>query len=306
MNSWTPLKPGDLVDIVSPGSASDAKKVAAALKVLTGWGLRVRFPKNSIKTFLYHAHEDARRLELLKNALTAGDSQAVWCMRGGYGSNRLMGELARLKKPKRAKLFVGLSDVTSIHVFLNSEWGWKTLHGPVLERLGKGDLGERGKKEIHALAFGEQSEVEFRVKPVNAAARRAKNLRGEIVGGNLMTLQSTIGTKIHLETKGKLLFLEEVAERGYRVDRMLYHLRDAGCFKGVRGIFLGEFLGGDEPGGAGNYVQAALKRFAADMDVPMYAGLPVGHGFEQRTLPFGARASLQGTKLSVEAGWTLK
>lgn len=302
MTSWTPLKRGDLVDVVSPGSASDPQKVAAALKVLTGWGLRARFPKNSIKTYLYHAHADERRLELLQAALTADDSRAVWCMRGGYGSNRLMSELARLRKPKQAKLFVGLSDVTSIHVFLNAAWGWKTLHGPVLERLGKGDLSEDGKQEIHDLVFGARDAVSFRVKPVNAAGRRARRLRGDFVGGNLMTLQSTIGTKVHLETKGKLLFLEEVAERGYRVDRMLYHLRDAGCFRGVRGIFLGEFLGGDEPGGKENYVAAALRRFAAEVDVPVYAGLPVGHGWEQRTLPLGARARLEGTKLVIEAG----
>jgi len=315
----SPLKRGDLVDVIAPGSACTLKEVSAALGVLEKWGLRARLPKDSIKTFLYHSHSDERRLELLTNALQAEDSKAIWCLRGGYGSNRLMQDLQKMKKPKTAKIFVGLSDVTSLHLFLNQVWQWPTLHGPVLVRLGSGDLGLRGKKEIQSLVFGKMQELEFSgVKPLNAEALQVKSrggaLKAEFLGGNLMTLQSAIGTKVALQGKQHFVFIEEVAERGYRIDRMLYHLFDAGCFQGARGIFLGEFLGGDEPlksdasGGARgsrstkSYVKKALQRFIKDIGIPVFGYLPVGHGFPQRTLPFGTAAVWKDSLLKVESG----
>lgn len=308
--------------MIAPGSACSSEEVSAALGVLESWGLRSRLPKNSIKTFLYHSHSDERRLELLTNALKAEDSKAIWCLRGGYGSNRLIQDLQKMKKPKTAKIFVGLSDVTSIHLFLNQVWKWPTLHGPVLVRLGSGDLGLRGKKEIQSLVFGKLPELEFSgVKPLNAKALEVQTLgaalKAEFLGGNLMTLQSAIGTKVALQGKQHFIFIEEVAERGYRIDRMLYHLYDAGCFHGARGIFLGEFLGGDEPqkidasGGdrarrdgrtKKSYVKKALQRFIKDIGVPVFGYLPVGHGFPQRTLPFGTAAVWKDGLLKIESG----
>lgn len=303
MKFLNPLQPGDLVDVIAPGSSCRPDEIKAALAVLKSWGLRVRFQSSANRPYLYHAQTDEVRLQHLKQALLAHDSKAIWCLRGGYGSNRLIRHLPK-KAPVQSKIFVGLSDITSIHLFLNQVWKWPTLHGPVLARLGSGDLGARGKREIHQLVFGEIEELEFKgLKPMNLAARRVGLLKAPIVGGNLMTLQSSIGTDIELSGKGKFVFLEEVAERGYRVDRILYHLWESGCFAGAKGILLGEFIGGDEPGALRrNLVRPALRRFAEDMAIPVFGGLPVGHGFPQRTMPFGTVAQLEANRLIVRGG----
>lgn len=303
MKFLNPLQAGDLVDVVAPGSSCKPDEIKKALAVLHSWGLRTRLSPIANKSFLYHAQTDDVRLSLLKDALFAKDSAAVWCLRGGYGCNRLIPFLPT-KAPSRRKLFIGLSDITSVQLFLTQVWKWPTLHGPVLARLGSGELGARGAREIRQLVFGELPELEFpKMKPMNAAAKNAKRLSGEVTGGNLMTLQSAIGTRIEMNSKNRLVFIEEVSERGYRVDRMLYHLKDSGSLKGAKAILLGEFIGGDEPGGQKrNLVKAALQRFAEDMSVPVFGGLPVGHGFPQRTMPFGTPAEIKNGNLYVKGG----
>jgi muramoyltetrapeptide carboxypeptidase len=303
MKFLSPLQAGDLVDVVAPGSSCKPDEIKRAVEVLHSWGLRARLPELANRSYLYHAQTDEVRLKLLKDALFAKDSAAVWCLRGGYGSNRLIPHLPT-RAPSRTKLFVGLSDITSVQLFLTQVWKWPSLHGPVLARLGSGDLGARGKKEIRQLVFGELEELEFlKMKALNSAARSAGRITGEVTGGNLMTLQSAIGTPFQMSAKNRLVFLEEVSERGYRVDRMLYHLLSSGSLKGAKAILLGEFVGGEEPGSEKkNFVKAALQRFAEDVSVPVFGGLPVGHGYPQRTMPFGTPAVIQKNNLHVKGG----
>ena len=121
------------------------------------------------------SNNDRARFEQLRAALEAPDSRAVWCLRGGYGSLRLIPELVKIKLPDiPAKLFIGISDITSIYLYLNQAWQWPTIHGPLLDRLGKGLAKPKFERELMKVVFGEITELEFpRLRPLNAAAQKS-------------------------------------------------------------------------------------------------------------------------------------
>ena len=237
------MKAGDVVELVSPGSASRMDDVKLCMELLEGWGLKPRLSKETFAPHPFHSNLDKVRLELLKQAYAKKDAKAIWCLRGGYGANRLLPALYKLKAPAKNKILIGYSDITSLHLLGVQKWG---LQAPVL-------------------------------------------------GGNLVVLESAIGTVAQPNLKGKILVLEEIGERGYRIDRMLEHLKQAGVLKGCKAIVFGDFLGGSEKDGQ-NFVDFALERFAKDSEIPCFSGLEIGHGEKQRIVAFGPLAKLSGGK----------
>lgn len=291
---WNFLREGDVIDVVAPGYPSQPHEVEGAREFLLKWNLVPRIPKNLIRPHFLHAHEDEERFSFLRAALESKDSQVIWCLRGGYGSNRLLPSLAKLKKPTAPKLVIGISDITSLHTFFTQEWGWSTLHGPLLDRLGRGLVSPRHEKELRALLFGATDSIEFKkLKPLNSAARNIKFLKSKITGGNLTVLQSSMGTPWQIQARGRLLFLEDLGERGYRIDRMLEQFRQGGVLKGCHGILLGDFLGGEEPSTGKNNFAKVFKRWAEDLDIPLFQGMQAGHASVQRPVPLNTPCLLE-------------
>ncbi|MFN7730021.1 MAG: LD-carboxypeptidase [Bdellovibrio sp.] len=301
---WRSLKKGDLVDLVAPGYSAHEENLGKGILLLESWGLRVRRPQDLIVPFEFHAHTDAKRFEFLDRALRAKDSSAVWCVRGGYGANRLLPLLLKKKAPPQPKMFIGISDNTTLHFLLNQKWKWSTLHGPILERLGSGTLPVEFVEELRQLVFGELSEIVFAdLEPLNKSALKKSKIQGAVLGGNLTTMQSLIGTALPPNIKDRILFLEDLGERGYRLDRMFEHFKQAQVLKGCKAIVFGHFLGGAEPGQPEkSFVDFALKRFAEDIKIPVFRGVDVGHGERQRTMPFLTKASIFKNQLQVDAG----
>jgi muramoyltetrapeptide carboxypeptidase len=305
---WSPLAPGDIVDLVAPGFPCTEEALENAVRFLVDWGLEPRMPAKIFGRDVLCSNNDEKRLMYLQDALEAPDSKAIWCVRGGYGSIRLAPALMKMKRPKVSpKLFIGLSDITTLHTFLGQKWGWPTVHGPLLDRLGKGTSKPRYVKELKRFVFGEMNEIAFeRLKPLNDAARgkgsakgsRGNVIRGPVSGGNLITLQSTLSTSLHWDTRGRILFFEDIGERGYRVDRVLEHFSQVGLFDQARAVVFGDFTGGAEADGK-SLVPAVLKRFAESVRIPVFSGLQSGHDVIQRPLPFETPSELilgeQGT-----------
>ncbi|MEZ0392403.1 MAG: LD-carboxypeptidase [Pseudobdellovibrionaceae bacterium] len=295
------LKPGDLVDVVSPGSGSRFEDVQLCVELLESWGLKVRLPKETFSEHPFHSNEDAVRLKLLKKALMAKDSKAIWCLRGGYGSNRLLPEMWKWKAPAQAKMLIGYSDITSLHLFLNQKWKWPSFHGPLLESLISGRLSLQQQQEAREVLFGEKRDMKFSLKPLNSRAKKIKSLKASLSGGNLVVIESALGTPYNGNFQGKILFLEEVGERGYRIDRMLEHLRQSGSLKACKALVFGDFLYGDERDGK-NFVSYAIERFAQLNLLPCFSGLATGHGEQNRMIPLGPKAILSSEELLVPTG----
>src|ERR1700753_1366223 len=147
------LVPGDVVDVVAPGFRCTAEQLDGGIEFLKRQGLVPRGPADLFGDDLLCANSDARRFAQLRKAIYARDSRAVWCVRGGYGAIRIMERLQAMKPPQRRKLLIGYSDATTLHQLLNLFWGWPSLHGPLLDRLGGTDLREEERAELHAVLF---------------------------------------------------------------------------------------------------------------------------------------------------------
>lgn len=296
---WSFLKPGDLIDLVAPGSACSQSELEASLAELEKWGFRARVPKNIFSGHPILANDDSVRFAQLKSAFYAEDSQAIWCVRGGYGSIRLLPMMQKLKKPKRTKVLLGYSDITTLHHFVQSHWGWASLHSPLFDRLGSGKMSEQDKRDFFKLLEGRKTEVKFAgLKPLNRAAKKSQKIEAPIVGGNLCVWASTLGTAEQASAAGAFLFLEDIGERPHRVDRMLEQLKQAGAFKKCRGVLLGDFL--LESHDKDLLWKDVFQRFAESVSFPVWKGLPVGHGPIQKTLPLGVQAVLKSTSQSAQ------
>lgn len=298
---WRALKRGDRVDVIAPASKGPMDELEQGLKVLESWGLKVRVSPQLFASHLLHSNSDEERWRQLKEALYDSDAAAVWCVRGGYGSMKLLPPLMKLPPPSSVKLFLGLSDITSLNVFFNQQWSWPVLHAPVLTRLGRGDLPPQSINELKQVLFGEVRELHYTLKPLNAAAENVRDWQGSLVGGNWTTLMAGFGTPAQIKGSGVILFLEDIGERGYRLDRHWEQMLQAGLLDQIQGIILGDFTLGDEPDGK-NYVWDVLNRRALDYAKPVFAGIPAGHGLIQRVLPLGMPVQVRQGEVIIPTG----
>lgn len=301
---WEPLQEGDIVDIVAPGMKPLSGSVKGLKPFLKTWGLRARYSSQLVGKDLLCANGRKQRFKDLKQALYASDSKMIWCLRGGYGSLHLLDELGRLRPPKQTKLFMGLSDITSLHVFLNQKWGWSTVHGAHIDRFALKQNLAREEKRFKQLLFAQKTQIHYKLQPMNGPAKRNKKIHGTVLGGNLITLQSSFGTPFQLHAKNKILFFEEIGERAYKVHRIFEHMRQLQMFAGVKAIVFGQFTGSKEPRGQ-DLVPRLLQNFADEMRLPVFKGLKSGHGPNQHPVPFGTKSLIHGglqAKIELDTG----
>jgi muramoyltetrapeptide carboxypeptidase len=290
--SWTALSPGDVVDIVAPASGTTEDKLEAGVEWIRSLGLIPRVPKALIQTDLFFAAPLKEQWKHLRTALMS-DSRAIWCLRGGYGSMRLVPHLEKMARPIKPKLLIGFSDITALHLYVNQRWNWPSLHGRTISQLRR-DWNSLSEEICYKeILLGQKEEMTFdHLIPLNTAARKKKVLQARVVGGNFRIVQSSLGTPWEIRTKGKIVFLEDVSERGYSIDRMFEQLYQAKLLsQGPEALILGDFTEGLEKNGV-DLVPTALERFAQRVKFPVFKGLPCGHGTSNYPLPFNTPATL--------------
>ncbi len=282
------LREGDKVRVVAPAGVWDGARMDEGRALLESWGLRVEGPA-AATPLRYMSASDAERARELEQAFMDEDVAAVFCARGGFGSARaaaLLGPAFFAGMP--AKLFVGFSDLSILLSRIVTEAGLVCFHGPMVAA----DLpaaGAEAARALRALMFGTDGWWDGSV----ASAWRAGKAEGALIGGCLSVLVTTLGTDYELETTGRVLFLEDVAERRYRIDRMLTHLKHAGKLDHLAGLVLGTMTDCDDGQG-----EVALEEIVMDIvgefSYPVLFGLEAGHCSANLALPFGCRVSLDG------------
>lgn len=287
-----------IIDIVAPASKAPQEVFENGLKWIKTHGFIPRYQKDIMKQDLFFASTLENQIEHFVNALYSSDSDIIWCLRGGYGSMRLIPHLAKLKKPKKEKIFIGFSDITSLHLFLTQKWGWTTYHGMTVSQIFKfADKTPDCKEFLELLKTGDVNPHYKKLTPMNKAAMASKTIKSSVTGGNLRLVQSSLNTDHELEAKKKILFLEDVGERGYSIDRMLEQLNQTGMIKKVDAVVFGDFTEGLEKDGK-DLTGDALQRFADKAKFPVLKGLPCGHGKHNRLLPFNQKCELKLGKLA--------
>lgn len=281
-----------LIHIVAPGMPYDPGELKKSVHILKDWGLDFIQPSGLLKKdHPICASGRESRWAHLSEALHSQESSIIWSVRGGYGSLHLIPFLQKIKKPKTAKLFIGFSDNTTLHQFFNQQWNWPTWHGPHLDRLYKQNAFNLNR--IKNLLLGKkQQQVFSRLKPMNQKAQKTTILKAKVIGGNLITLQSSLGTANQLNCQKRILFIEDIGERGYRIDRVLEHFEQAGVYQGIVAMIVGPFVGGLEPNGR-DLTKKVLQEFASRQKFPIFSGLKSGHISQSQILPFETDAILQ-------------
>lgn len=288
MNLKTPdyLKKGDLVALVAPaGYIEKDSSVVLAEKLLQSWGLKAIRGKFVLEQDASFAGTDAQRLQDLQEALDNPKVKAIWAIRGGYGSMRILTQLSFEKFIKNPKWIIGYSDITALHNTIHN-LGYKSIHGAMpINLLKENKSTEKAIDSLHNALFGKDLEYIFPSSSKNTYGSAG----GVIVGGNLSLLQSLLGTPYQIKTKDKILFIEDIGEELYRIDRLLQSLKLAGVFKNILGLVVGGFtdIQSDKDQKELTY-QEVICQVLDEYDFPIIFDMPAGHIDENRALILGS------------------
>lgn len=279
------LKQSDKVVILSPSGSIEAKWVEGLTNVLTSYGLDVGVAHHALCKKGRFAGTDEERITDLQEAINNEDVKAIFCSRGGYGLARIIDKIDFSPLMKYPKWVVGFSDITALHNALNRV-GVASIHSIMAKHI---TLGADGLENLINMLFGKSVQLEATANEYN----KQGVVEGELVGGNLSVLYGLRGTPFDLDYRGKILFIEDLSERLYHIDRMIQNLRLGGVFGKIKALVVGQFTDIDDDdsfsGGAYGVIAEAVK----DYDIPVCFNFPAGHVDFNQPLMLGANYKLE-------------
>lgn len=297
MRKGRTLKLGDTIGIVAPASPVDHNEVKDAAKELEEIGFNVKLGQSCFETYGgYLAGTAESRASDIHAMFSNQEIDAIICLRGGYGSPQLLDLLDYTIIEKNPKLFVGYSDITALHIAFLQKAGLATIHGPMASRIPTLD---HFSKDYLLRVLMEPKPLGKIVNPEGEPIHCLVEgkVKGKMVGGNLSLISATIGTPYEIDTRGKVLFLEDVGEEPYAIDRMLTHLALAGKFDDAVGIVLGTWEGCRSKARLDSFeVEELFEHIIAPFRKPSIYNVQIGHGEHNITLPLGVEASIDAAK----------
>lgn len=307
-----PLQPGDTIMFIAPAGDLNQERMALAKQRLEEMGFKTKQRDDLFREWGYLAGTDEQRAEEIMQAFTDPEVDAIFPGTGGYGTTRILDLLDYKTIRRHPKMLIGFSDVTGLHLAINRRAGLVTFHTPNPQwGLGSEDnLTEfSGKYFWRALLKSSYYDADGNQRPAGWTIDIPDDIpqpkviakgkaRGRVIGGNLSLVAATMGTPYEIQTRGKVLFIEDVSEAPYRIDRYLSTMRLAGKFDHVHGVILGKFTRtqkeGDDPSPFS--VEDVVRQYFADADYPVIYDFPAGHFTQNATLPIGGLVELQATE----------
>lgn len=290
------LRPGDLVAAAAPAGVVDRAAFLRGAAHIASRGYQVTYREDLFARAGYLAGSDERRADELNGYLRDPAVKAVLFARGGYGTSRILGRLDLDALRRRPKLVAGFSDLTVLLLALTQSSGVAAVHGPFVSSAGKRAGGERDMARLLSLLAGDAP------APVTRGLRtlRPGRATAPVTGGNLTLLAHSVGTPFQVETRGRVLFVEEVNEAPYRVDRAVRQLTLAGAFRGLAGLILGAFSGCTPA--ERRTVEGLFLEAVGNRAIPVVAGFPAGHASPNHPIPLGLPATLDADTPAVTFG----
>ena len=284
------LQKGDTVAILATARKHIVKSMQPTIDLLESWGLHVVIGKSIGLEENQLAGTDAQRAADLQEQLDNPNIKAIWCARGGYGTVRVVDLIDFTQFKKHPKWLVGFSDVTVLHNHLNT-MGYKSIHGIMPISLAKAT--PEAIETLRLSLFGQPLQYAIDSHPMNRLGKAS----GELVGGNLSILYSLLGSPSAIDCKDKILYIEDLDEYLYHIDRMMMNLKRNGCLESLKGIIVGsmtDMKDNDIPWGknALEIVQDVTKKY----DIPMIFNFPAGHIHDNRALILGSNVTLEVTE----------
>ena len=283
-----PLKPNDKIAIVAPGKKIPGNGIEKALEIFEQWGLQVVLGKNLFASHHQFAGTDKQRTADFQKMANDESIKALFCVRGGYGTTRVLDGIDFSGLMKNPKWVIGFSDITALLSHLHN-LSIESIHA-IMPTL----FGKRGTKQsvesLRKIVFGEP--IEYVVKPNTLNIKGTG--KGRLVGGNLSILCHLIGTDSDVDTRGKILFLEDVGEYLYRLDRMMVQMKRAGKLEKLAGLLVGHFSDSkdDKTTAFGKSAYEIIAEHTKEYNYPICFGFPVGHEPTNYALPVSRKAVL--------------
>ncbi|MDQ6608779.1 MAG: LD-carboxypeptidase [Bacteroidota bacterium] len=284
------LKKGDTIGIVAPSGFMPVEKMQACIEALDDWGYTVEMGSTThSESFNYFSATDEERLQDLQRMMDDKNIKAILCARGGYGLSRIIDRLSFKLLRKHPKWIIGYSDVTILHSHLNCNYRIASLHAPMAAAFADGEEENVYIRSIKHALEGEKAAYESKPNDFD----KQGTAEGELVGGNLSLLAHLVGTASDIKTKNKILFLEDIGEYTYNVDRMLLQLKRAGKLDKLAGLIIGGFTGSkDTERPFGKDVYEIIHDQVKEFDYPISFGFPVSHEKENYALKIGVEHQL--------------
>jgi muramoyltetrapeptide carboxypeptidase len=286
------LKTGDTVAIVAPSGVlkNRQKEVQQAVDLLKSWGLHSVVGKHVFSKDNHFAGTDDERCEDFQKAMDDPTISAIWCARGGYGTVRILDKLDYTKFKKHPKWLIGYSDITALHNQFHNE-GFESIHALMCTSLTDdlNDISESVETYRKAI-FGET--LSYNLKGSNY--NRTGEVSAPLVGGNLTILHTMLGSKTSINTSGKILFIEEIGEYKYHIDRMLQSLKRAGYFDDCAGVLVGDMSKMRKNTTLwGSSVEQLILDALSDYDFPICFNMPAGHEKDNRAMILGQAIKME-------------
>lgn len=283
------LKKGDTIGIICPSGYMPYEKAVMAIETLTEWGFNALPGKTLGNQFNYFSGTDSDRAADLQKMLDNGNVKAIFCARGGYGMGRIIDQINFKRFRKHPKWIIGFSDITVLQTHLLSRYKIASLHAPMAAAFNDGESGNEYICSLHNALLGRKANYTAAGDDYNRSGKAS----GMLAGGNLSLLAHLIGTKSDIKTKDKILFIEDVGEYIYNVDRMMYQLKRSGKLKDLAGLIVGRFT---EPKDTvipfGQDTEEVIRDIVKEYNYPVCFNFPVSHDKENYALKIGVHYKL--------------
>ncbi|KHE67956.1 LD-carboxypeptidase [Halobacillus sp. BBL2006] len=298
------LQAGDTIGVIAPASPPNLENLDQAILFLENLGLQAKVAPNVSKTYGYLAGTDEERLSDFHQMFADPSISGIICAGGGYGTGRIVSSIDFDLINNNPKIFWGYSDITYLHTAIRQKAGLVTFHGPMLcSDVGKETFDEESKKMFRQLFQPETLDYTEEFSPLQTIS--SGKAEGEIVGGNLSLLVNTLGSAYELDTKGKLLLIEDIGEEPYRIDSFLSQLKLAGKLDEAAGVIVGDFSGSEpKKRDQSLTLEQVLDYYFSGLNKPVLSGFKIGHCLPHFAVPLGTKATLSSeTKtLTIEPG----
>ena len=299
------LKKGDEVAIIAPASPTTEEKVKKALEALRKWGLiPIAYPS----CYASHGHlsgTDDMRAKDVNDAFRDKKIRGIINLKGGYGAPRILKLIDYDLIRTNPKIFLGYSDISGLLIAINKNVWMVTYHGPMAAAGLSMDLDDYTKKYVDMCLFGNESLGILENPQGEKLISLVKGLaEGELIGGNLSLMVSTLGSDFEIDVKNKILFIEEIGEKNYKIDRMLTSLSLAGKFRDCIGIIIGPFSNCEAEIKTDKYTDLSLNQIFNEIilpyNKPTIMNFRAGHIYPQATIPFGVKVEINANKPSIK------
>ncbi|WP_130805396.1 S66 peptidase family protein [Senegalia massiliensis] len=295
------LKKGSTIGLVAPASYALKKDINKSIKFLKGLGFKVKLANNIYSKYYCFAGEDEDRAIGINTMFKDKEVDAIFCIRGGYGVHRILEKIDYEMIKENPKIFMGYSDITALHIAINNNSNLITFHGPMTVSDMKDVLDEFSFKSLEEILMSGKNEIEI----INPKDDKIKVLSkgkasGILTGGNLALITGTIGTPYEIDTKDKILFIEDIGEYTFKVDRMLRQIKLAGKLNVLKGIILGDFNNCIKEDDGDQSLMEVFEEMLSPLNIPIVYNIKSGHCTPNITLPLGAKVEIDADNLKLK------